>query len=754
MKQEILASTDIKNCPKPPIPQYAQNQNYVFISYSHKDYKSVYCDLLEFYNCGVRFWYDSGLPAGKDWDLAVKERLQDPNCAGVIFYMSQDLFTSQSVVTEIKLALRMQEDGSTDPMNYFCINLTDKQPSRILRSVLMEHEEIDSDWITTLMQAFRDKATYISKEKPDTDIHVAAVVEQMQQQFNVIDADMLAQKSADQMAYLLARKDFVIREDVITGYTGSGGDVILPEGITAIGDHAFGRAKVSLFSGGIGEVDRSGAIVRVVLPDSVRSIGDGAFANCKGLTQVNIPSSVTSIGNDAFRNCEKLMRIHIPAAVTRIGEDAFFGCRQLREITVAPENPVYRSDGNCLIHIAQKTLLQGCDASRIPQDGSLSRIGEDAFFGCEGLVSITIPEGISRIGKSAFSQCVQLEAVSLPESLEEIAQEAFFACRKLKNISLPSGLEIIGKSAFRGCKAMEGIQLPQRMEHLGAYAFMDCAAIAQALLPTSIKSVPEGLFSGCENLWTLLIPEGILEIGPNAFFGCRKLQKICIPKSVEEIYSTTFADCIGLEEIRVQQGNDRYYVQGNCLVDAYEGAVVTAAANCSLPDKGGTVKIGAFAFLNRKDLVSFTVPEGYTHIEESAFRGCSNLRSIILPDSICHIGRELESFAMEIKFYGAFSDCCSLTEFRIPKGLHRLPECMLEGCSGLTYIEIPETVRHIGRGVFGGCTGLKMITIPPTVRNIDRYAFLGCKGTERIVLPSLFADKDLYFPKNCTVAYV
>ena len=91
-KELLSTTTDILCCPKVPIPQINKDQNYIFISYAHSDFRQVYADLADMYEAGVRFWYDRGLSAGKKWNAEVKEKIEHPNCVGVIFYMSENLF--------------------------------------------------------------------------------------------------------------------------------------------------------------------------------------------------------------------------------------------------------------------------------------------------------------------------------------------------------------------------------------------------------------------------------------------------------------------------------------------------------------------------------------------------------------------------------------------------------------------------------------------------------------------------------------
>ena len=118
----------------------------------------------------------------------------------------------------------------------------------------------------------------------------------------------------------------------------------------------------------------------VVIPSeyeggAVTSIGSAAFEGYTDLTFVTIPDSVTRIGYAAFRNCAGLTSITIPDSVTSIDSYAFEGCSGLTSIVVEEGNPVYHSDGNCLIKTASKTLVVGCKTSVIPDDGSVTSIG-------------------------------------------------------------------------------------------------------------------------------------------------------------------------------------------------------------------------------------------------------------------------------------------------------------------------------------------------------------------------------------------
>ncbi len=191
-KKELEESQSCETCRKVPHLKIGDNTRYIFISYSHKDYKKVYSDLADMYESDIPFWYDSGLPAGKNWDDVVREKMTDPRCAGIIFYLSENLFLSRSIQTEIKIACGEDADSSMPKMkrDYFSVNIADKMPSEIVKSVFLDKQFNDtddemtarSDWMKTLSDAFPDKATYLTFSNPN---HKMNLVEQIGVNFNI-----------------------------------------------------------------------------------------------------------------------------------------------------------------------------------------------------------------------------------------------------------------------------------------------------------------------------------------------------------------------------------------------------------------------------------------------------------------------------------------------------------------------------------------------------------------------------------------
>lgn len=112
--------------------------------------------------------------------------------------------------------------------------------------------------------------------------------------------------------------DFRIENGELVEYTGKGGDVVIPDSVTSIGDRAFYDCH---------------RLTSISIPDSVTSIGKEVFSNCSSPTSISIPDSVTSIGEEAFSGCSRLTSISVPDSVTSIEAPAFTECENLQDFT-------------------------------------------------------------------------------------------------------------------------------------------------------------------------------------------------------------------------------------------------------------------------------------------------------------------------------------------------------------------------------------------------------------------------------------
>ena len=207
---------------------------------------------------------------------------------------------------------------------------------------------------------------------------------------------------------------------------------------------------------------------------NVTSIGYFAFNENKELTSVTIPNSVTHISSRAFRKCTKLKSITIPKSVTRIDDSILDSCINITSIIVDKDNKVYDSRNNCnaIIHTETNELVQGCQNTIIPN--TVTRIGDNAFYGMTTLKSIDIPNSVTTIATFAFWNCKGLTSLTIPNSVIYIGNFAFMMCENLKFVTLSQSLKSLQYYIFYECKSLTSITIPASVESCDVAAFCGC----------------------------------------------------------------------------------------------------------------------------------------------------------------------------------------------------------------------------------------------------------------------------------------
>lgn len=346
--------------------------------------------------------------------------------------------------------------------------------------------------------------------------------------------------------------------------------ITIPSGVTKIELWTFsgcGLDRVEIHSNAIVSKDYNYSglssdfgyyVKEYVLGEEIKGIGNYAFRDCKA-TSINIPDNVVSIGDSAFYNCSNLTSLYIPEKVASIGDNAFYNCNSLNSIQVESGNTTYDSRENCnaLIKTADNTMILGCQNSIIPN--TITTIGDNAFYLCAGLTSISIPNSVTIIGDNAFAGCNGLTAVNIPNNLISIGKYAFSHCKQLTEFTIPGSLTTIDEGAFFFCTGLTSIIISNSVTAIEYRAFTGCSGLTSIQVESGnaaydsrdncnaiIETASNTLIQGCQNT---VIPNSVTSIGNGAFNQCINLTSICIPNGVTNIGRGAFADCSNLATI-------------------------------------------------------------------------------------------------------------------------------------------------------------------------------------------------------------
>lgn len=277
----------------------------------------------------------------------------------------------------------------------------------------------------------------------------------------------------------LANDDgFVIVNDILFDYFGSNIDISIPKNVKVIGNSVFEESKnlnsvvipqsvekicekafkkckkltaVDVQSGvvsiGAEAFYECNKLTSISLPQTLTEIDKLAFAYCNALTEVAIPKGVTKIKWGIFSWCKKLISVNIPEGVAEIEYEAFRGCEKLQAVVI-PESVLSIESG----------AFQDCKRLESVTISESTSIATKAFSGCKklgdtnGLIivnnilfdysrnksSYEIPYGVTAIDNEAFFMCEKLEKIYIPETVKSIHKFAFSACPKF-TISTPTG---------------------------------------------------------------------------------------------------------------------------------------------------------------------------------------------------------------------------------------------------------------------------------------------------------------------------
>ncbi len=371
----------------------------------------------------------------------------------------------------------------------------------------------------------------------------------------------------------------------------------------------------------------------------------------------------------------------------------------------------------------------------------VTSIGDNAFYYCSGLTSVTIPSSVTSIGGAAFSSCSGLTSLTIPSSVTGIGGDAFWHCSGLTNVTIPEGVTSIGSNTFRDCFGLTSIAIPASVKDIGDSAFLGCSSLSKIVVPdiaawcsisfgnsyanplvvahrlysdenTEITNliIPEGVasvgssaFSGCSSLASVTIPPSVTNIGSSAFSGCSSLASVTIPSSVTSIDNHVFSGCSSLTGVTIPSS----------VTSIGDGAFADCSSLTSVTIPEVVTSIGDRAFYNCFALTSVTIPSSVTRIGNYAFYGCSDQIKIIVPDIAAWCGIYFKSKEANPLYYAhhLYSDeSTEITNLIIPEGVATISPLAFYGCTGLTSVTLPSSFNRIAYDAFTE-TGIRSVFV-------------------------------------------
>ena len=479
-------------------------------------------------------------------------------------------------------------------------------------------------------------------------------------------------------SYLLNRNGRAI----ITGYSGNGTEVIIPESIDG---HRVIRIADGAFM-------NNTEIESVSVPYTVTSIESRAFYGCTSLSSVSLEEGLMNIGSYSFSNCSSLCELEIPESVEDIDEYAF-SLTGLINITV-PEN--------------------------------VTQLKRGTFSSCSSLTEINLHNEIKAIGNACFYRCTALEDFDFPFSLELIADSAF-SNTGIKTATIDCNLREIGMKVFQNSE-LENLYIAGNNLCL-QYSFYQSTNLLYAETGPGIVWVVDNAFGKCECLDTVKIGREVGFISENAFTDSTAIKHLIFDAEEYTTETDVTASSIKGEEYNP---NISYYFKSPFKNSQLESVVF-----------GESVKyIGAGLLYNQRSLTSVVIPSNVELIKEVAFMSCTSLTTVTWTAHEktvkagafwnCPALMDFDFMNLVETDYKAFS-ATGITnsnigenDDRLTEGIQIISEECFSNSADLETVGIGGSVESIEDRAFADCEQLETAVISESVKTISPNAFENC----------------------------
>lgn len=532
-----------------------------------------------------------------------------------------------------------------------------------------------------------------------------------------------------------------IKDGVLLGYYGLGGDIVLPNTVTKIGNEAL---------------KGNDNIVSITIPGSVKEIGNNAFEGCTQLKRVIFTNPGQASGNlliriSAFQNCKKLTECEIPARAYQVVGNIFKGCTSLTEVKVNAANPYYFTQDGVLFGPAlveyepqyeDDYTLQSYPAGRegaytIPDTvhgKKIDQIWTSGFEGAASLTDITIPASIGRLGTAAF-ESTGLTHVTIPDTVKQVDPAVFQNCTELVSVKLPAGLAEIDQYMFANCISLQYVDMPDSITKINIYAFHNCTSLTSLALPKGLTSLSVGCFDKCINLQHVVVPPSVIsfpkdELGVYNPFEYSPVTVYVKKGSTADKFFTN-----NLEEL--QAGT----VSGGSLkvvtLDSVADPASIDVGSLELMDAGKKVSVaGKFPIGSYLDVQPLTSGSAYnTFVNQANDKAFTAYSLALLPSGAAANG----PFTLTIGKPAEYSSSASLYTADGALQTNFADDCFTATLSALGPVALIDTKEETGS------TEASSVTLSKTALTLEAGKTVRLSAT---VLPATATDKSVTWSSN------
>ena len=277
-------------------------------------------------------------------------------------------------------------------------------------------------------------------------------------------------------------------------------------------------------------------------------------------------------------------------------------------------------------------------------------------------------------------------------------------------VTVPEGIETL-EGTFKGFENLKTVHLPKTLKNIGLDAFQGCTNLESIEIPNGVKSIYNYAFHYCTNLTSIELPDSVTEIGGRVFEGCKKLKSVKFGPNVTLLGGYVFSFCDELENINFE-----------------------------------VLKIKSIqqqTFYKCSNLKSLILPNSVKYIRDHALFGCNKLKHLVLPKHLLTVGEatffntgieKIELPASVTKLgEKAFKFCFELKEIIIKSKIKELKYETFSGCRKLKNVVLPNTLEEIESCAFYECTNLTQLDVPSSVKYIHNSAFYFCSKMKKLI---------------------